>query len=43
VIAQFGDWLSAPSWLDNLLDRDAQDFSMRAVAVGMHEALPDSF
>jgi hypothetical protein len=30
------------TWLHNLLDRDAGDFSIRAVVVGMHEALPDS-
>jgi len=30
------------TWLHNLLDRDAQDFSIRALVVGMHEALPDS-
>ena len=30
------------TWLHNLLDRDAQDFSVRALVVGMHEALPDS-
>ena len=86
VIAQFADWLNAPTirsqrladdgsdhavkgyyhwlvsgvdfitldnsqdsfdagqmtWLRQLLDRDAQDFSVRALVVGMHEALPDS-
>jgi hypothetical protein len=30
------------TWLHNLLDRDAQDFSIRALVLGMHEALPDS-
>ena len=30
------------TWLHNLLDRDAQDFSVRALVLGMHEALPDS-
>jgi calcineurin-like phosphoesterase family protein len=30
------------TWLHNLLDRDAQDFSIRAIVLGMHEALPDS-
>jgi Calcineurin-like phosphoesterase len=30
------------SWLRKVLDRDAGDFSIRAIVVGMHEALPDS-
>lgn len=30
------------TWLHNLLDHDAQDFSVRAIVLGMHEALPDS-
>lgn len=30
------------NWLHALLARDAQDFSVRALIVGMHEALPDS-
>ena len=30
------------TWLHNLLDRDAQDLSVRALVLGMHEALPDS-
>jgi hypothetical protein len=30
------------SWLKNLLLRDAKDASLRAVVVGMHEALPES-
>jgi hypothetical protein len=29
-------------WLRNLLDNDAQNFSVRALVIGMHEALPDS-
>ena len=30
------------AWLQDLLARDAKDFSIRALVVGMHEALPDS-
>jgi hypothetical protein len=30
------------AWLRSVLDRDIQDFSVRALVVGMHEALPDS-
>ncbi len=30
------------SWLRKVLDQDAQDLSIRALVVGMHEALPDS-
>lgn len=29
-------------WLHALLNRDAKDFSIREIVVGMHEALPDS-
>jgi hypothetical protein len=30
------------AWLHNLLDSDARNFAIRALVVGMHEALPDS-
>jgi hypothetical protein len=30
------------TWLQNLLNRDENDFSVRAIVLGMHEALPDS-
>jgi hypothetical protein len=30
------------TWLHNLLDRDAKDYSVRTLVLGMHEALPDS-
>ena len=30
-------------WIRNVLNRDAEDSSIRAVIAGMHEALPDSF
>ena len=33
---------SQMSWLNQLLDRDARDISIRALVVGMHAALPES-